>query len=228
LPAIHAEINQLGLAQFALPHAPIVSNPPPAMPAEMPAFGNADASATIPTSSSTAAAPAADTASSPSRSSPFASQPVALEPTLPTGPAAGSGGSTNWPAMPAPPKFSVASLTPNPAQPGPASAAPTAALSAPEQTLLGDVSAGAEVVCIVRPLADARAKSRVVVLDRASPEFLAHLADAQRRQDSRTATAYQKPLFRIPDFSTPPEASAASAAAGSEMQISSIYIGPGR
>jgi thiol-disulfide isomerase/thioredoxin len=215
LPAIHAEINQLGLGQFVLPHAPIVSNPPPAMPAAMPAFGNADASATIPTSSSVAGNMDARPAAGSTASFQFDAMPIlgqnALEPTLPTGPTPSVAGSTSWPAMPAPPKFSTASL------PGAGPASPAAGstkLSAPEQTLLGDVSAGAEVVCIVRPLADARAKSRVVVLDRASPEFLAQLADAQRRQDSRTATSYTKvaqPLFRIPDFSKPAETPIATA-----------------
>jgi len=227
LPAIHAEINQLGLAQFALPHAPIVSNPPPAMPSAMPAFGNADPSATIPTSSAMAAAPSAEMATaSPSRPLPVAFPPAALEPTLPTGPVAGSAGSTDWPAMPAPPKFSVASL---PAGNAPTSTAAAATnLSTPEQTLLGDVSAGAEVVCIVRPLADSRAKSRVVVLDRASPEFLAHLADAQRRQQSRTATSLEKPLFRIPDFSAPPSAPETSVATDEDLQGFSFYVAGGR
>ena len=90
-------------------------------------------------------------------------------------------------------------------------------------TLRLTLSAGAEVVCIVRPLADSRAKSRVVVLDRASPEFLAHLADAQRRQESRTATAYEVPAFRIPDFSTPPSAQETSVASDDPVQNFSFY-----
>jgi thiol-disulfide isomerase/thioredoxin len=226
LPAIHAEINQLGLAQFALPHEPIVSNPPPAMPAEMPAFGNADASATIPTSSNTAVPATAAV------SMPAAAPVAALEPTLPTGPTPSKSGTTNWPALSAPPKFSVASLTPSSnSTPIGATPAATSSLTTPEQSLLGDVSAGAEVVCIVRPLADARAKSRVVVLDRASPEFLAHLTDAQRRQDSRTATSYSKieqPLFRIPDFSNAAQAPAPPVAAADDIQQTNFYVGPGR
>jgi hypothetical protein len=227
LPAIHAEINQLGLAQFALPHEPIVSNPPPAMPAEMPAFGNADASATIPTAGVIVGAGAA----APTANGPL---PNTLEPTLPTGPiVASASGSNSWPAIQAPPKFSFNSNSIIAAAPTTAAApagAP-AALSAREQSLLGDVSAGAEVVCIVRPLADARAKSRVVVLDRASPEFLAQLADAQRRQESRTTTSYAKveqPLFRIPDFSQPQSAPEPTAAIDDIQTPFARYIGPGR
>ncbi|MBL9092006.1 MAG: trypsin-like peptidase domain-containing protein [Planctomycetaceae bacterium] len=69
--------------------------------------------------------------------------------------------------------------------------------SAAEQAALaelGNLSAGAEVVCIVRPLADARAKSKVIVIDNASPDFLRQLASDQRRQDARFATSHQVPV----------------------------------
>jgi len=70
-------------------------------------------------------------------------------------------------------------------------------ISAAEQAALaelGNLSAGAEVVCIVRPLADARAKSKVIVIDNASPDFLRQLASDQRRQDARFATSHQVPV----------------------------------
>jgi len=69
-----------------------------------------------------------------------------------------------------------------------------ASLSAAEQAALaelGNLTAGAEVVCIVRPLADPRAKSRVLVIDNASPEFLRQLASDSRRQDARQTTSLE-------------------------------------
>jgi thiol-disulfide isomerase/thioredoxin len=53
---------------------------------------------------------------------------------------------------------------------------------AEEATLaeLRKLSDAAEVICIVRPLDDPRAKSEVIVIDRASPEFLRHVSDLRR------------------------------------------------
>jgi thiol-disulfide isomerase/thioredoxin len=64
LAAIHAELNQAGLAKFCLPIEAVASAPPPTFPTRMPALGHADAAATtVPTSSTTPAAarPAAPT-----------------------------------------------------------------------------------------------------------------------------------------------------------------------
>jgi len=51
---------------------------------------------------------------------------------------------------------------------------------------------GAEVICIVRSLRDPRAKSDVIVLDRASPEFLAKLAAEQGVQQDRQLTGMHR------------------------------------
>jgi S1-C subfamily serine protease len=57
---------------------------------------------------------------------------------------------------------------------------------------LADVLANvgeAEVVCVVRPLKDPRARSRVIMLDRASRDFLIQLAREQGVQQSRHLTS---------------------------------------
>lgn len=157
LAAVHAELNQHGLAKFCLPSEPIAATPPPTMPARMPTFGNVDAAqTTIPTAANVAQpnlTPVALTA--PSNSLPISVAPVAAAATTASG---------------------AASL----------SAAEQAALAE-----LGNLTAGAEVVCIVRPLADPRAKSRVLVIDNASPEFLRRLASDSRRQDARQTTSLE-------------------------------------
>ena len=55
---------------------------------------------------------------------------------------------------------------------------------------------GAEVICIVRSLADPRAKSEIIVLDKASPAFLEQLAADHERQVSRTLTSYNEPASK--------------------------------
>lgn len=108
LTAIHAELNQAGLAKFCLPTDAVAVAPPPTFPSRMPALGSADPqAATVPTSSTSTVAP-----------------------------------------------------------PTPAAA----------------IDAEAEVVCIIRSKNDPQGKSQVVVLDRASPELLRQLHEAQRRQ----------------------------------------------
>jgi S1-C subfamily serine protease len=120
LAAIHAELNQAGLAKFCLPIEAVASAPPPTFPTRMPAIGSADAAATtVPTSSTTPAA--------------------------------------------------------------------QAATSATTETV--QIDRNAEVVCIIRSKEDPEGKSRVVVLDKASPDFLQHLIEAQQRQ---AATAEQR------------------------------------
>jgi len=164
LPAVHAELNQLGLSKFCLSTEPIVATVPPSMPARMPSFGSADAAATtIPTSSSSSfvagnnnvAAPNITATQLPSNSIPLSG--TATQP------------------------YAAASTGMSPAE---------QSLAAEFSTL---AAGGAEVVCIVRPLADPRAKSKVVVIDRASPEFLQQLAADRRRQDSRFVTSFDAP-----------------------------------
>jgi S1-C subfamily serine protease len=53
---------------------------------------------------------------------------------------------------------------------------------------------GAEVICIVRPLSDPHARSEIIVLDRASPEFLQKLAAERRCQtETRQLTSLEVP-----------------------------------
>lgn len=164
LPAVHAELNQLGLARFALSSEPIVASNPPTMPSRMPAFGSVDpATTTIPTSSTSS----------------FAAGPASL----PANQIPLSGTAT--------PSF------------GTGVSGTTSTMAPAEQALVAELSTlaagGAEVVCIVRPLADPRAKSKVVVIDRASPEFLQQLAADRRRQDSRTLTSFEAPAAASQD-----------------------------
>lgn len=56
---------------------------------------------------------------------------------------------------------------------------------------IGRRSDGAEVICIVRSLSDPRAKSEIIVLDRASPEFVKQLASEQKVQDMRHLTVHK-------------------------------------
>lgn len=56
---------------------------------------------------------------------------------------------------------------------------------------IGRRSEGAEVICIVRSLSDPRAKSEIIVLDRASPDFVKQLASEQKVQQSRHLTVHR-------------------------------------
>ncbi|HUY91207.1 MAG TPA: thioredoxin domain-containing protein [Pirellulales bacterium] len=80
---------------------------------------------------------------------------------------------------------------------------PGGGLTAEESATLAEIrrrSAGAEVICIVRSLDDPRAKSEIIVLDRASPEFLNQLTADQRMQQARhlTSARLPKPLPNQP------------------------------
>lgn len=78
----------------------------------------------------------------------------------------------------------------------PPSFAASPSFSAAEQALaaeLGHLAGGAEVICVVRSHNDPRAKSKVVTLDHASPEFLQQLLADQRRQEARVPTSYNVP-----------------------------------
>ncbi|HEX7379869.1 MAG TPA: thioredoxin domain-containing protein [Pirellulales bacterium] len=61
---------------------------------------------------------------------------------------------------------------------------------------IGRRSEGAEVICIVRSLSDPRAKSEIIVLDRASPDFVKQLASEQKVQDLRHLTVHKRPPLR--------------------------------
>jgi thiol-disulfide isomerase/thioredoxin len=73
--------------------------------------------------------------------------------------------------------------------------------TAPEQAALAQIQSrgGAEVICIVRPN-DPQGKSEVVVLDKASHEFLRHLAAERSNQEARHLTSLQvdRPAAGLP------------------------------
>jgi thiol-disulfide isomerase/thioredoxin len=146
LPAIQAELNQLGLSKFCLPAEALAVAPPPTFPTRMPPVGHADPH-------------------------------VGMVQT-----------SSNFPATVAPPPSMTAATGMTPPS--------SSSFSQAEQAFaaeLNNLPAGAEVVCIVRPLHDPRAKSRVVTLDHASPEFLQQLVADQRRQEARVQTSFEVP-----------------------------------
>ncbi len=71
-----------------------------------------------------------------------------------------------------------------------------AGLTTDEAATLAEIrqkARGAEVICIVRPLSDPHARSEIIVLDKASPEFLQKLADERRNEveDSRRLTSLE-------------------------------------
>lgn len=83
----------------------------------------------------------------------------------------------------------------------PATGSLPTALSAQETATLAEIrrrGVGAEVICIVRSLADPRAKSEIIVLDRASPEFLDQLSSQVRVQQGRHLTSHRQPSRRQP------------------------------
>ncbi len=85
----------------------------------------------------------------------------------------------------------------NPIPPG----SQSAALTAQETATLAEIrrrGAGAEVICIVRSLADPRAKSEIIVLDRASPGFLEQLSSQVRVQQARHLTSHRQPAEAAP------------------------------
>jgi hypothetical protein len=85
-------------------------------------------------------------------------------------------------------------------------AAPTGAqLSADERAMLDLLHAkaqDAEVVCIIRPKGDPNAKSEVIVIDRASPEFVRQLGSREPRGPQRL-TSLDSPAAQ-PQTSRPP------------------------
>jgi hypothetical protein len=77
------------------------------------------------------------------------------------------------------------------------SAAPGGApLSIPERAALAELqqrNQSAEVICIVRQLDNPSAKSEVITLDHASPEFLQQLATDRQAQNARHLTSLEVP-----------------------------------
>jgi S1-C subfamily serine protease len=66
-------------------------------------------------------------------------------------------------------------------------------LSEREQAALAqlrNVPEGAEVICIIRSVDNPQAKSDVIYLDRASPQFLQQLAAERRNQEARVLTSF--------------------------------------
>ena len=59
---------------------------------------------------------------------------------------------------------------------------------------------GAEVICIVRSLSDPKAKSEIIVLDKASAAFLNLLADERQTQDARHLTSLDVPRAAANDL----------------------------
>ena len=103
------------------------------------------------------------------------------------------------------PADSLAAVAPPPlpeSMPGVAESEPPESkeLSPLEQAALDEIRRqlkdGAEVVCIIRPRNKPDAKSEVIMLDRASPEFLERLAAERRRQDGRRETSLETPRPR--------------------------------
>jgi thiol-disulfide isomerase/thioredoxin len=76
--------------------------------------------------------------------------------------------------------------------PGPAEMTTADALQGVTPAALAAVGPGgesAEVICIIRPLSNPRAKSEVIMLDRASPQLLQQLATDREAQQSRHLTS---------------------------------------
>jgi hypothetical protein len=74
-------------------------------------------------------------------------------------------------------------------------------LSPNERAALSELrqkSQGAEVICIVRSLSDPKAKSEIIVLDKASAAFLNLLADERQIQDGRQLTSLEVPRPAAP------------------------------
>jgi len=79
-----------------------------------------------------------------------------------------------------------------------AAAAPTAVtLSSQEQAALDEIRCrlkeGAEVVCIVRPRGNSNAKSDVIMLERASAEFVRELAAEAKLRERPYPTSFEVP-----------------------------------
>lgn len=120
---------------------------------------------------------------------PSAAQPSSAEPAVSLAAA-----ERDLPAMPA--KMPAVAGPDAPATP---SGKAPAGLTTDEAATLAEIrqkARGAEVICIVRPLSDPHARSEIIVLDKASPEFLQKLADEHRQEveASRRLTSLDVPV----------------------------------
>ncbi len=91
----------------------------------------------------------------------------------------------------APVDIPVANVTPA-NMPGPAEMTAAEALQGVNPAALAAVGPGgesAEVICIIRPLSNPRAKSEVIMLDRASPQLLQQLSSDRQAQQARHLTS---------------------------------------
>jgi S1-C subfamily serine protease len=118
--------------------------------------------------------------------------------------------------MPAPDK--LLQLTNVPARPAETSSLPAPSQNQPttaeepltleEQAALAEIrrrrEQGAEVVCVIRSLSDPRAKSEIIVLDKASPAFLEQLAAESRSHVQRQLTSLELPAVTSQPGSPPP------------------------
>ncbi|MGW8257376.1 MAG: trypsin-like peptidase domain-containing protein [Thermoguttaceae bacterium] len=72
---------------------------------------------------------------------------------------------------------------------------PSRALNHTEQAALEEIrrhlKQGAEVICVVRPRNNPQAKSQVIMIDKASPEFIAQLAAEAKSKEGRQLTSLE-------------------------------------
>jgi thiol-disulfide isomerase/thioredoxin len=87
-------------------------------------------------------------------------------------------------------------------QPAAPSGVSAAALNPSEQAAMDEIrrrlKEGAEVVCVIRSRRDPQAKSEVIMLDKASPEFIEQLAAESKYQEGRQETSLETPRPRQP------------------------------
>ncbi len=121
-------------------------------------------------------------------------------------------------AMPAVPAGRLVSV---PARADAAEASPltdtSARLSREERATLSEIeekSPGAEVICVIRSLSDPKAKSEIIVLDKASPAFLSQLAGERRIQESRHLTSLDVPRRSNTTGAAPAQPTASEAPGG--------------
>jgi thiol-disulfide isomerase/thioredoxin len=93
-------------------------------------------------------------------------------------------------------------LSDNLGQPMSSAGASAAGLNSSEQAAMDEIrrrlKEGAEVVCIVRSRRNPQSKSEVIMLDKASPEFLQQLAAETQSQEGRQETSLELPRPKQP------------------------------
>jgi thiol-disulfide isomerase/thioredoxin len=112
-------------------------------------------------------------------------------PNMTTAPAAGS---ARAPAMPAAtPAVHREGAASGMAASDPFQQANSRAAAVQQAAAVMESHENAEVICIIRPLKEGNAKSEIVVLDRASTQFLTQLAAERNVQDARHLTSHDVP-----------------------------------